>query len=119
GGQGISVSSYSKNVDTAKRFLAWFETEKTQTRWAELGGLTANTKVAATDAFKDATPYNAVFTASVPYLKDFYNTPNYSELMNESQKSLNAAVAGAIPPKEALDALAKAQQKIVDAAGGG
>ena len=116
GGQGISISAYSKKQDAAKKFLSWFEKEDTQKKWVALGGLTANTKVAATDAFKNAAPYNAVFASSVPFLKDFYNTPDYSELLSSAQKNLNAAVAGAMSPKEALDTLAKEQQKVVDAA---
>jgi multiple sugar transport system substrate-binding protein len=117
GGQGISVSAYSKQQDEAKKFLAWFEKEDTQTRWVQLGGLTANTKSAATDTFKKATPYNVYFTASVPYLKDFYNTPNYSELLTVSQNDLNAAIAGQKSPKDALDDIAKVQQASIDNAG--
>lgn len=117
GGQGISISAYSKRQDDAKKFLAWFEKEDTQKAWVKLGGLTANNKVSATDLFKTATPYNEVFAQSVPYLKDFYNTPNYSELLTESQKDLNAAIAGAMTPQQALDSLAKAQQQMMDSAG--
>ena len=116
GGQGVSISSYSKKQDDAKKFLAWFEKEDTQIKWVALGGLTANNKVAATDAFKTATPYNTVFTESVPHLKDFYNTPEYSELLTISQTELNAAIAGQKSAKDALDAIAKQQQAIMDGA---
>lgn len=116
GGQGISVSAYSRRQDDAKKFLAWFHTEDTQKRWVELGGLTANTKVAATDAFKKATLYNAVFAQTVPYLKDFYNNPQYSELLTASQNYLNQAVAGDMTPKQALDAIAKEHQTILSQA---
>ena len=116
GGQGISISAYSKQQENAKKFLAWFSKEDTQKKWVELGGLTANNKVAATDAFKKATPYNETFTASVPYLKDFYNTPNYSELLTVTQKELNEAIAGTKTPKAALDEIAKEHQSVMDAA---
>ena len=116
GGQGISISAYSKQQENAKKFLAWFSKEDTQKKWVELGGLTANNKVAATDAFKKATPYNETFTASVPYLKDFYNSPNYSELLTVTQKELNEAIAGSKTPKAALDEIAKQHQSIMDAA---
>jgi multiple sugar transport system substrate-binding protein len=114
GGQGISISSYSKKQDAAKKFLAWFEKEDTQKEWVKLGGLTANSKVAATDLYRTAMPWNTVFAASTPYLKDFYNTPNYSELLTASQKDLNAAVAGVMSPKDALDDLAQVEQKSID-----
>ncbi len=116
GGQGMSVSKYSKQQENALKFASWFSKEDTQKKWVELGGLTANNKVAATDAFKKARPYNETFTQSVPYLKDFYNTPEYSELLTVSQTELNAAVAGAKSPKAALDTIAKTQQPILDAA---
>jgi multiple sugar transport system substrate-binding protein len=117
GGQGMSLSAYSKNQDNAKKFMAWFSKEDNQKKWVALGGLTANSKVAKTDAFLKATPYNAVFAESVPFLKDFYNTPDYSELLSVSQTELNEAIAGQKTPKEALDTLAKEQQGIVDKAG--
>lgn len=117
GGQGMSVSAYSKKQDQAKQFMKWFESEETQKKWASLGGLTANSKVAKSDTFLKATPYNAVFAESVPHLKDFYNTPEYSELLEPAQNYLNQAVAGAMPAKTALDTLAKEQQKVVDEAG--
>lgn len=117
GGQGISISAYSQNQENARKFIAWFHQEENQKKWVALGGLTANTKVAATEEFKNATPYNATFAESVPYLKDFYNNPQYSELLTVSQKYLNEAVAGIKPPKAALDAIAQEQQPILDQAG--
>lgn len=102
GGQGISISSYSTNQDEAKKFVAWLQKEETQAKWVTLGGLTSNKKVAATDAFKSATPYNHVFAESSPFLKDFDNSPKYSELMNIAQTELNNAVAGNVTTAEAL-----------------
>jgi multiple sugar transport system substrate-binding protein len=116
GGQGISISKYSKNQDNAKKFLAWFSKEETQKKWASLGGLTANQKVAATDEFKKARPYNEVFGQTVPHLKDFYNTPQFSELLTPMQKNLNEVFAGTKPAKEALDAIAAEHDKILASA---
>jgi multiple sugar transport system substrate-binding protein len=116
GGQGLSLSSYSKNQDNAKKFIAWFSKEETQKKWASLGGLTANQKVAATDEFKKARPYNEVFGQTVPHLKDFYNTPEFSELLTPMQKNLNEVFAGTKKAKEALDAIAVEHEKIMAAA---
>ncbi|MGC4047279.1 MAG: sugar ABC transporter substrate-binding protein [Armatimonas sp.] len=115
GGQGLSLSSYSKNTDDAKKFLAWFSKEETQKKWVALGGLTANKKVAATDEFKKANPYNEVFAQTVPHLKDFDNSPKYSELLKISQDNLFAAASGAKTPKEALDFIAAEQDKVLSA----
>jgi multiple sugar transport system substrate-binding protein len=111
GGQGISVSAYSKNQDAAKQFIAWLQKQETQAKWASMGGLIANKKVAASDEFKNATPYNAVFAQTVPHLKDFYNNPEYSELLNVTQKELSEAISGGKKPKEALDAIAAAHDQ--------
>lgn len=115
GGQGLSISSYSKNQDDAKKFLSWFSKEDTQKKWVALGGLTANKKVAATDEFKKANPYNEVFAETVPLLKDFYNTPNYSELLKVNQDGLYQAFSGAKPAKDALAEIAKAQDPLLAA----
>jgi multiple sugar transport system substrate-binding protein len=116
GGQGISVSAYSKNPEEAKQFIAWFHKEENQKKWASMGGLTANTKVAASEEFKKARPYNEVFAQTVGYLKDFYNNPQYTELLTPMQTHLNEVFAGAKKPKEALDQIAAAQQKVLDEA---
>jgi len=113
GGQGLSVSAYSKNQDDAKKFAAWFSKEDTQKKWVALGGLTANKKVAATDEFKKANPYNETFSQSVQYLKDFYNTPDYTEMLKTSQDELSAAITGAKTSKAALDAIAAGHAKYI------
>jgi len=113
GGQGLSVSAYSKNQEDAKKFAAWFSKEDTQKKWVALGGLTANKKVSATDEFKKANPYNETFSTSVQYLKDFYNTPEYTELLKTSQDELSAAITGAKTSKAALDAIAEGHAKVI------
>jgi multiple sugar transport system substrate-binding protein len=115
GGQGLSVSAHSKNIEEAKKFVAWFSKEDTQKKWVALGGLTANKNVAKTDEFKKANPYNEVFAQTVPHLKDFYNTPNYTQLLKSSQDNLNAVFAGEKKSKEALDTIAKEHDSLLSA----
>ena len=38
GGQGMSISSYSKNKGTAKKYMKWFMQKPVQEKWAMLGG---------------------------------------------------------------------------------
>lgn len=115
GGQGLSLSSYSKNTDDAKKFMAWFSKEDTQKKWVALGGLTANKKVSATDDFKKANPYNETFAKSVPFLKDFDNSPKYTELLKACQEELFLAASGAKPAKDALDEIAKKHDEVLSA----
>ncbi len=113
GGQGLSISAYSKHVDDAKKFLAWFAKSDTQKKWAALGGLSCNKQVLASDEFKKATPFNAVFAESVPFLRDFYNNPKYAELLESTQTQWNAAAAGTATPKDAMDTIAKTHTQIL------
>jgi multiple sugar transport system substrate-binding protein len=113
GGQGISLSSYSRNVDLAKQFLAWFVKDENQLKWAKLGGLSANKSVSASADFLNAQPFNRAFSDTLPYVKDFYNVPAYSDLLAVSQANLHAALEGKLTPKAALDAIAKEHTRIL------
>src|SRR5262249_36324109 len=92
GGQGIAISAYSKQPDAAKAFLAWFSRTDTQREWARMGGLTSNDTVLMSAEFRGAAPFNDLFAQSVPYLRDFYNVPEYRALLASTQRHWHAAV---------------------------
>lgn len=117
GGQGMSLSAYSRNQENAKKFLAWFSKKETQEKWAKLGGLTVNTSVLESADFKNATPFNAAFAESVPHLKDFYNIPQYAALLEATQIHWNDVVVGRKTAKEAMDAVARRHTEILKEAG--
>jgi multiple sugar transport system substrate-binding protein len=113
GGQGLSISAYSKNQENAKKFLAWFSKKETQVKWAKLGGLTSNKAVLETSDFKNAAPFNSAFAESAPLLKDFYNNPSYAELLEATQIDWNKAVTGNMTPQAAMDDIAEKHEKIL------
>lgn len=117
GGQGMSLSAYSKKQDQAKQFMAWFSKEETQKEWAKLGGYTANAKVLASSEFKQAKPYNEAFSQTVPLLKDFTNNPKYQQMLDISQEKLSAAITGQLSAKAALDQIAAKDREILVEAG--
>ncbi|HZT41894.1 MAG TPA: extracellular solute-binding protein [Chthonomonadaceae bacterium] len=117
GGQGISISAYSKRQDDAKKFLAWFESADVQQKWAQKGGLTANKAVLASPQFLSYAPYNKTFAESQKYFRDFYNNPEYADLLNACQQHFNAVASGTEQPKQALDALAAEHTTILQKAG--
>lgn len=117
GGQGLSISSYSKNQENAKKFLAWFSKTDTQQAWAKLGGLTSTTSVLNSDDFKNAAPYNTAFAESAPLLKDFYNNPKYAELLQVTQENWNAVVTGQKTSQAAMDEIATKHTEILKSAG--
>ncbi|MEM4408221.1 MAG: extracellular solute-binding protein [Candidatus Caldarchaeum sp.] len=116
GGQGISVSAYSKNKEAALFFIKWFESEEVQMEWARLGGTSARSSVLKSDVFIGAAPYNRYFLESFGLAKDFWNLPEYGLMLAVSQEYLEKAIVGEMTPREALNAIARRQQEILDVA---
>ncbi|MYF56831.1 extracellular solute-binding protein [Candidatus Poribacteria bacterium] len=115
GGQGMSISSYSKNQKVAKQYLKWFMQKSVQEKWAKLGGFTPLKEILQSDAFKNATPYNEAFAASFPYLRDFWAVPQYAELLEVCQTNWSEAITNIKTPKEALDTIAEKHEEIFEA----
>jgi len=116
GGQGISLNSY---IDDARKqasldFILWFAQEDTQRRWAELGGYTCNINVLESEEFLNQTPYNRAFAETMTFVKDFWNIPEFGQLLEPTQRYLSSyIVAGQGTAQEALDALAEEQDAIL------
>jgi multiple sugar transport system substrate-binding protein len=107
GGQGISIISYSKKQEEAKKFLEWFIKDDTQKKWAALGGYTCSQAVLKSDAFQNATPYNKAFYDTMFMVKDFWATPEYAEVLDQlNQHIYPFVVGGKGSAQEALDATA-------------
>ena len=70
----------------------------------------------ASDAFKNAAPYNPSFAEAYQFVKDFWNIPEYNTMLQTQMNNLNLAVTGQEDVKAALDTIAKDQQKILDEA---
>lgn len=117
GGQGMSISAYSKNQDIAKRYLKWFMQKPVQEKWAQLGGFTPHEEVLQSEVFLNATPFNRAFAASFPYLRDFWAVPEYAELLDACQTGWNQVVIGSKSAKEALDEIARKHEAIFEDAG--
>jgi len=117
GGMGMSVSAYAEDQDAALAFLAWFESQETQLRWAELGGYSARISVLESDVFLNAAPYNDVFAEAYPLVRDFWNVPVYAQLLELQGEYLNLAITGQMSAQDALDFIAEEQQFILDEAG--
>lgn len=107
GGQGISIISYSSNIEESYKFLEWFIKDEVQKRWADLGGYTASAAVLESEEFQNATPYNKAFYETMFKVKDFWATPEYAELLIQmNQRVYPYITAGQGSAKEVLDSLA-------------
>ncbi|NQT18908.1 MAG: sugar ABC transporter substrate-binding protein [Planctomycetes bacterium] len=120
GGQGFSISAKvpPEQQELAKKFIAWFLQTDIQKKWiTKPAGFTANKLILQSEEFRQATPYNEPFAESLEHLQDFWNVPQYSELLSVAQKYVGEALDDVKTPKEALDAIAKEHEKIFAEAG--
>jgi multiple sugar transport system substrate-binding protein len=116
GGQGMSVNAYISD-DRKKAsldFLKWFSQEDIQAKWAEYGGYTCNINVLKSDKFLTQTPYNAAFAQTMTMVKDFWNIPQFGQLLEPTQRFLHKYIVGGEgTAKENLDALAAEQDDVL------
>jgi multiple sugar transport system substrate-binding protein len=117
GGMGMHVSAFSKNQQAALDFIKWFEQPGTQKAWAAAGGVPARTDALHSPQFLNATPWNRYYTQSVPYLRDFWNIPQYAKLLQIEASDVNAALTGTKDPIKALNDIAKRQQAVLKGGG--
>jgi multiple sugar transport system substrate-binding protein len=116
GGQGMSIISYisPERQQASLDFIKWFAQDKTQQRWAELGGYSCNIKTLKSDAFVKGQPYNPAFAETMTFVKDFWNIPVYGPLLQSAQKYLHRFVVEDVgTAKEALDSMAKEQDAVL------
>ena len=120
GGQGLSVIKFisAERQQAALDFIKWFGQEKTQSKWAELGGYTCNSKVLKSDAFLKATPFNPAFAETMNFVMDFWNIPAYGELLQVTQREFHKfIVEGVGTAQQTMDNIAKEHDKILRAGG--
>jgi multiple sugar transport system substrate-binding protein len=120
GGQGMSVISYisPERQQAAKDFIQWFGKEENQTKWAALGGYTCNKNVLASDTFLKAQPFNPAFAETMTFVKDFWNIPEFAQLLQVSQNYFTKFIIdGQGTAQEAMDAMAAEHDKILREAG--
>jgi multiple sugar transport system substrate-binding protein len=110
GGQGMSVNNHvsAERKKAAIDFMMWFSKPETQAKWARLGGFSANTKVLASEEFKKAAPYNHLFQEAFDSMQDFWNIPQYDQMLVVAQDQISAAIKGDVTPEQAIQTI---QQK--------
>jgi multiple sugar transport system substrate-binding protein len=119
GGMGMHISAYAPEAQQAEalNFMKWFEQADVQKKWAAAGGVPARTDALQSPEFLNASPFNKVYADSVPRMRDMWNVPEYARLVDIENTNVNAALNGAKSPRQALDDIAREQQKILDSSG--
>jgi multiple sugar transport system substrate-binding protein len=106
GGQGISVVSYSDNVDGALEYIKWFAQPDVQKKWWSVGGYSCHKAVLDDPGFKDTAPFAADFLDAMGGVQDFWQEPAYDSLLLAMQERVhNYVVANQGTAQEALDGL--------------
>ena len=95
---GLHVSSYTKNKDAALAYVKWFESKDTQLAWAQAGRLLGPQVGAGQRHFQNAAPYNPVFAEAYQDVKDFWNIPEYNQMLQTQMEQLNLAITGQEDP---------------------
>ncbi|MCA9869243.1 MAG: extracellular solute-binding protein [Caldilineae bacterium] len=120
GGQGLSVVSHisPERQQAALDFIKWFSQDDMQAKWAEFGGYTTNQAVFESEEFLNATPYNRAFAQTMQNVKDFWNIPEFGQLLEVAQRELSAYIVGGEGnAQDTMDRIAEEHDKILREAG--
>lgn len=118
GGMGISLSSYSENQEAGLDLISWLQSDEVQLQWVREGGFSGRVSILESEDFLNAAPYSPAFSEAFTYVKDFWNIPEYQEMLGIQQEYINLAITGQMDAQEALDEIALEHQEILDDAYG-
>lgn len=116
GGQGVSISKYSKHPDEAWKFMEWFMSKENQWKWVKAGAQTGRQDVMSDPEYSTSQPFNSTFPTAMTTVKDYWHLTEYPQLLDVYQINMNLAVSGSKTCKAALDETAAAHQVILDKA---
>ncbi|MEZ5754768.1 MAG: extracellular solute-binding protein [Paracoccaceae bacterium] len=106
GGQGISVVSYTDNMDGALAYIKWFAQPDVQKKWWSMGGYSCHRAVLEDPEFVNSAPFAGDFLEAMGAVQDFWQEPAYASLLLAMQERLhNYIVADQGTAQEALDGL--------------
>lgn len=118
GGQGISVVSYSDKKDLALQYIKWFARPEVQKKWWALGGYSCHRAVLEDPEFPKTAPFAADFLKAMSHVRDFWQEPEYAELLQAMQRRIHDyVVADKGTAKEALGQLIQDWTEIFEDAG--
>ena len=116
GGMGLHINGQlaPDRIEAATAFLEWFSSQTQQREWVRRGGYSARKSVLATGTFINSAKYAPVLAVSYPLAKDFWNIPEYGQLLEIQMRYLALTFNESISPAEALERTAKEQQAVLD-----
>lgn len=108
GGQGMSIVAYSKKKEIARAYLKWFAQPSIQQKWWALGGFSCHKAVLNDPSFLQSFPYAKGYKESMEMVYDFWQEPNYGQLLYTTQRLFHKyVVADEGTAKGSLDQIVK------------
>lgn len=115
-GQGLSVNAYvdKDRQQAAMNFIKWFATDRVQNEWAKIGGYSCNKYVLASDEFLNNAPYNRALSDSINMVKDFWNIPEYGQLLDIVNRYMQVfVISGTGTAQDVMDNIARDQEQVL------
>jgi multiple sugar transport system substrate-binding protein len=113
GGMGAAISAFDtpQQVAASEAFLKWMLTLKAQKMAVPLGLGPSTKAFLKSAAFKADLPYATQMNASFHHLRDFWNVPDYANMLTVQGNDLNKVFTGSLSVTSALNDIASSQQK--------
>jgi multiple sugar transport system substrate-binding protein len=112
GGQGMSISAFDSpaQIKASEDFIKWSQSFPIQARWIRLGGGPTTKTALNSKIFHQAEPFAGLEAQSYKLVKDFWNVPDYANMLDIQGRDLNAALTGGKSVTDALNDMAAKQQ---------
>ncbi len=119
GGQPFVLTTWNSDavVDEALNVVKWWLSPETQLEAVKNGGQSGLMSVMASPEYNDLRPWNRAHVEMIDWQKDVWHVPDFFELLTQQQEEFDKAITGQITAKEALDAVAKFQQELLEDGG--
>jgi multiple sugar transport system substrate-binding protein len=119
GGQPFVLTTWNseKVIREALDFCKWWLSRETQVKFAQAGGQSGLRSVYSSPDYNKFRPWNHAFGPSLDWQRDVWHVPEFFELLVQQQEEFDKAITGQKTAKQALDAIAAFQEKILKEAG--
>jgi multiple sugar transport system substrate-binding protein len=119
GGQPFVLTTWNseKVIREAIDFCKWWLSRETQVKFAQAGGQSGLRSVHNAPEYKAFRPWNHTFGPSLDWQRDVWHIPEFFELLVQQQEEFDKAITGQKTAKQALDAVAAFQDKLLRESG--
>lgn len=114
----LGIPTAAENGEAAADFIRWMTEEDTQRLYAQNGGIPSRTSVLNDPELNEANPYFAALAASLAATPNWRpRTDQWNAVETVLGTNLNAALAGQVTPKEAVQTASEEIRTIMEQAG--